>query len=312
MLRSHLKRLLDAVLHPTVRLEANTDFPLTGKTLGVAYAVGFVLFMVGSILPVGLFMLLILAMAYMPPSEYVASLLNLFFEHSGQPRPYLLAALMAVSFLGGFAAQMTYLSRLLRKRGYKLTDVVGLSTRSLRGSNWAITFWSIFWRAFVLFAGVLCLENVLTMFVHVPEQPTVEFARMLSGGSIWIFVVIAAIGAPLLEEFVFRGILFQALRATFHGYVAAANDPAKSKLQRWLGRVIFTNKRRAELGSVMLSAAVFALWHLQFHPLQLMLLFVMGCALAEAFRRSGTLWTSIALHALNNGLAALLLVLASK
>jgi membrane protease YdiL (CAAX protease family) len=39
----------------------------------------------------------------------------------------------------------------------------------------------------------------------------------------------------------------------------------------------------------------------------MLMLFGMGCVLAELFRRTGSLWTGIALHALNNAVATILL-----
>lgn len=308
---SLLKRGLDAVVHPTIRLEASNQFPLTGKTLGVAYVVGFVLFIVGSLAPVIAYVGLVAALIYIGPPELSSRILDVMFQHDGQPKAITLALLMAMSFFGGFAAQMSYLSRLLRKRGYRLVDVVGLSTATMRGRNWLFTFWNIMWRAAVVWGAVIAFEQLLSLFVHAPDQPTIEYAKMLSGGSIWVFFVIAAIGAPLLEEFCFRGMLFQALRATFHQYVAHSATNTGTKTQRFLGKVVSTIGG-ADLASVAGSGAIFALWHLQFHPVQLLMLFIMGCVLAEVFRRSGTLWTSIALHALNNGFVALMLVIASS
>jgi hypothetical protein len=52
---SWFKRGLDALVHPTIRLKATTEFPLTGATLGLAYVVGFVLFLVGSFAPLLVF-----------------------------------------------------------------------------------------------------------------------------------------------------------------------------------------------------------------------------------------------------------------
>lgn len=287
---SLLKHGLDALVHPTIRLKASTDFPLTGKALGIAYVVGFVLFIVGSVIPALLFVGLVALLLNTTNNETAVRMLDFLFQHSGEPKSITIALMMVSSFAGGFAAQMSFLSWLLRRRGYKLSQVVGLSTLSLRGRTALHTAWNIIWRAAVVFALVLGGEMLLNMVLPMPEQPTVEFARKMSGGTIWVFFVIAAIAAPLLEEFCFRGVLFQALRATFHR-------------RKWA---------RADLLAVTISGAVFALWHMQFHPVQLLVLFLMGCVLAETFRRTGTLWTSIALHALNNGLAALLLILSQS
>ncbi len=309
-MNSLIKRGLDAIVHPTIRLPITTDFPLTGKTLGIAYVVGFILFIIGSLLPALLFAAVVFSLIKFGDQETLDTVLRLMYSTDGKPQPYLLATLMASSFICGFACQMTYLSRLLRKRGHTLMGVVGLSTASLRGSTRIGTAWAVIWRALTAFGIVFALENVLGLFLHAPEQPTIEYARMLSGGSMLVFFLIAAVGAPLFEEFVFRGVLFQALRSTFHGYRLAASGQSTKKstrFGRFLGRRLFQTSVRSEVWSVVLSGAVFALWHLQFHPVQLLMLFLMGCALAEVFRRSGTLWTAICLHAVNNGLVVLLL-----
>lgn len=310
---SWLKRGLDALVHPVVRLKASTEFPLTGTTLGVAYVVGFVLFLIGSFLPLGLFFAFMYLLVH-APSDFSIWVLDLMFHRTGEPKPFLMGTLMATSFAGGFSLQMWYLSRLLRRRGHRLLDVVGLSTASLRGRTKLHTAWSILWRALFIFGIALVLQQVIAVFVTIPEQPTVEMARKLAGQSGWVFFVIAAIAAPLLEEFVFRGVLFQAVRATCHQYrqlAAGVNtgDTRRRRIARLLGRTLLNSERRCEVVAVMLSAAVFAAWHLQFNPLHLFVLFIWGCLLAETFRRSGTLWTAIIAHAVNNGVMALMLIL---
>lgn len=313
-LRTIAERVMDAVVHPTVRLKASTEFPLTGVALGKAYLVGFLLFMAGSTIPVLLFIALITGLAYYAPPETTNALFKLIFVNNADPSPFLLGTMMIASFLGGFALEMRYLRGLLHKKGCRLRDVVGLSIGPMRGRNWLATFWNIAWRAVLIFGATLAIEQTLDLFVHVPEQPTIEYARKLTGGSAWMFVVLAAGMAPVLEEFCFRGILFQAMRATFHGYRAAAEGSTSgksSRFGRWMGRVVLKTAGRADFAAVLGSAFVFALWHLQFHPVHLLLLTGMGCVFAETFRRTGTLWTSIAVHALNNGFMALLLMYGS-
>jgi membrane protease YdiL (CAAX protease family) len=310
LLRTFARRALDAVVHPTVRLKVNPEFPLTGKTLGKAYVVGFLLFIAGSFAPILLFFGAVILMAYYGSPETTNHVMNVLFADHGEPRPLLLAALMMASFLGGFAFEMSYLRRLLHRKGYRVREVVGLSVAPMRGRKWFITAWNIGWRAVLTFLFALGCEQFLSLFIHAPDQPTIEYARKLTGGTGWIFVLLAAGFAPVLEEFCFRGILFQALRSTFHGYITAAagaTTGATSRFGRWAGRLL-KNGARADFAAVFLSGLIFALYHMQFHPVHLLLLTGMGMVLAEAFRRSGTLWTSIAVHALNNGVMALLVI----
>jgi len=453
----------DAVFHPTVRLSA--DFPLTGKRLGSAYLRATACFFAGSLLPLLPFLgFVFFGIKYFSPTT-LRPVLEVLFTRSGELTTNALVALCVVSFACGFGFEMWYLRRHLAKQGYKLSQVVGFSLAPLKGKSWIATVWALLWRVGLAYGAWYCFEHLLALFLTGPEQPTVELVRKLSGGNLWVFFVLAAVVAPILEETVFRGFLFQALRATFRrqkpevdgsssggmgsgcaffaglllpaavlsishlignpGVIPAALKPAlilsgigiveglllqalylrrcasrqgkqspslaqcmtgtlehlslgkcagacllrlsaavfaltgmtlgRSILQSgdllWLkqlvdthvwvwilapiaflalselvvngllsrlahsayGRVLrFTSKSaaRADLLAVLISGAIFSLEHLQFQPVTMLMLMLMGCYLAEIYRRTGTLWCGILLHGLNNGLAVVLLTLA--
>ena len=87
-------------------------------------------------------------------------------------------------------------------------------------------------------------------------------------------MILAVVMAPLFEEIFFRGFLFRGF-----SILVGLGDGA------------------------CVSAAVFGIAHLQldvFVPL-----FALGLALAWVYKRTGSLWTSIAFHALFNGLSVL-------
>lgn len=86
-----------------------------------------------------------------------------------------------------------------------------------------------------------------------------------------------AIVAPLIEELLFRGLLYGYLRG-----------------------------RAGVVLSVLVSALVFAVLHVVIPPL-----FVMGAILAILAERNRSLWPSIALHASNNGLIVVILAIGS-
>jgi membrane protease YdiL (CAAX protease family) len=88
------------------------------------------------------------------------------------------------------------------------------------------------------------------------------------GGFLLALLLIGIIG-PLGEEVFFRGFAYRCFRA------------------RW-GRTV----------GVLASAALFSLIHV--HPLGLLSIFVVGCALAYLYERTGTLVAPFALHAANN------------
>lgn len=128
---------------------------------------------------------------------------------------------------------------------------------------------------------VLALELVYGAYLvfrgYKPSQP--ETYRILFAQHDITFVllnlVLAAIIAPFLEETVFRGIIFGSMR---------------QKLGFWL--------------SAGISAAMFSGLH--FDPWGFAPRFFLGLALAYLYEKHHSLYPSIELHAVNNGLALLL------
>ena len=95
---------------------------------------------------------------------------------------------------------------------------------------------------------------------------------------LWIFAV-GAIGAPIAEEFLFRGMLYRLLRVRMQVVVA-----------------------------VGLSALAFAFLH--FIPPLVPALLVMGIVLAVVAERYDSLYPAMVVHALNNGFAIIALYIA--
>jgi membrane protease YdiL (CAAX protease family) len=303
-MKSLLRRGWDALVHPVVRLEA--DFPLTGARLGKAYAVAAVLFFAFSFLPALLFVGLVMALVHFASDMTAYNVLILLFNQDGTIKQSTLMALTLVSFVTGFAAELYYLSRVIRKLGYRLLQVVGLTVKPLRAGTAAAAVWAILWRAVVVFLLWTGFEQLVSMLVTAPPQPTTVFARELTGGNRVAWFVMAAVLAPVFEEVVFRGFLFQAVRATLRRCINPANHKV-SRLGRWFGQKFVKTAGRADVMAVVFSAVLFSVEHLQFQPVTMLMLFGMGCVLAELFRRTGSLWTGIALHALNNAVATILL-----
>jgi len=86
-----------------------------------------------------------------------------------------------------------------------------------------------------------------------------------------------AIGAPLIEEFIFRGILWRGWRAS------------------WMGL----------LGTLLLTSFFWAVLHVQYPPIIIAYIFCLGIVLGLAREITGNVWIPIWMHALNNGLATL-------
>ena len=90
-----------------------------------------------------------------------------------------------------------------------------------------------------------------------------------------LLVVVVAIGAPLIEEIIYRGMIQQALQSRLHDVLA-----------------------------VVLAALFFAAIHLQ--PVELPGLFVFGLVAGICFMRTGRLGTSIMVHVAFNATGLLL------
>lgn len=115
------------------------------------------------------------------------------------------------------------------------------------------------------------------------EGASVEglFAKMPSP---WLRLLLALggiVAAPLGEEVFFRGFVYNALKR--HLNVRAA---------------------------IVLSGLIFAFVH--FNPLSLLVIFPMGMLLAYAYERTGSLWVTTTMHAVNNGLAFVMLWYAGR
>jgi len=139
----------------------------------------------------------------------------------------------------------------------------------------AAFFWTI---PTVLFAAYVVSYANDAAF-NPPEQDIVESFPPTAAGIV-LFAIVAVVMAPLCEEIFFRGFVFKGF-ATSWGWVTGA----------------------------VVSGALFSLAHLQ---LTLFLpLFTLGFGLAWVYQRTGSLWTSVALHATFNGVAVLAWALTS-
>lgn len=88
----------------------------------------------------------------------------------------------------------------------------------------------------------------------------------------WIAIPSVALGAPLVEEFMFRGPLFAAL--------------ANSRIGRW--------------GAVLLTSAGWSLMHMTEPLFSVALIFIMGLALGALLLRFGSLWVTMLCHGVWN------------
>jgi hypothetical protein len=89
-----------------------------------------------------------------------------------------------------------------------------------------------------------------------------------------LLILTVAVVAPIFEEMVFRGFLY-------------------AGFERSLGA----------MPALLLTSAVFASMHFQYNYYEVLHIFILGLVLGWARLRTQSLWTPIAMHAVNNGLA---------
>jgi uncharacterized protein len=136
--------------------------------------------------------------------------------------------------------------------------------------------------------GAYALNATLVTLVGA-EDPVEQdlLNEVLAGGRGTVLALfVAVIMAPLVEETLFRGVLFQALRR---------------RLGLWPG--------------ALLSALVFTVIHVEIvfsQPVALAGLFSLGVFLAWAFHRTGSLLVPILGHAVFNGVSVLLAIAADR
>ena len=248
---------------------------------------------------------------------------NVMSTPDGKPRMSFIMGLSTLSFVTGFGLQMRYIAGSLRKEGHSLSSSMALNLDKRRGSWWGATAFNVIWPVAVTYLLWQGIGETIVYFMGQPHQPTVDLAKAATGGNFLLFALMAAVGAPIFEEIVFRGFLFNIIRSSLarpHAPLTPLKMPESGFL---LGLRRFVVNRRNKLrqfghsieaavhgflgrngvlSAVVISSLLFALMHMQFNPTTLVLLFVLGCMHAELYRRTGSLYCSILLHALNNGL----------
>lgn len=217
-------------------------------------------------------------------------------------------ALSLVGFVMGFGMQVRYIARSLKKDGVSLKEAMALSFEPLKGSWWGATLAKTVLPVLLAYGLSQVVGEFVVYIMGPAHQSTVDLAKSASGGNFILFALMAVVGAPLFEEIVFRGFLFQIVRCSLKR--EATLKPEAGIFSRLAYRVHkLLGGRRAELSAVVVSSLMFSLMHLQFQPTTMVLLFVLGCIQAEIYRRTGSLYSGIFLHALNNGIDVLKLAI---
>jgi uncharacterized protein len=180
-------------------------------------------------------------------------------------------------YINGFLTQGLFffiIVMLIRKRGWTWKD---FGWKSLKGKKYwgsVLSFYLLTW-IINLWYGIYLVQKGFS-----PPETDV-YNQLLGNATILTFtlnLVLAGILAPIMEETLFRGIIFGSLRTYFGKWTAAA-----------------------------ISAVIFSALHFQaygFFPR-----FVLGMVLAHLYSKHKSLYPSVAMHSLNNIVALTLVAL---
>lgn len=147
--------------------------------------------------------------------------------------------------------------------------------------------------AFVAVLGpIYTLQLVLTRWVGIPsEHPIVNvLGDRMSPGVLVLSTLVVVVLAPLIEEFLYRGLL-QGWLERYEAHQRATAEPGAMQL-------------RAGWMPIAASSLVFAAMHVGHGPDPIPLFFL-ALALGYLYYRTHRLWPSIVLHAALNGMSML-------
>jgi membrane protease YdiL (CAAX protease family) len=189
-------------------------------------------------------------------------------------------------------------------------SLIVLAWPVLRGASWRQVRQDIGWRAgnrpiLEPFYGVLCylatfpvlivlMLMVALLLQHGPKwltPPSHPIVGEVLHGGWWAWLqtlFVASVGAPLVEETMFRGVLYRHLREATAGR------------GRWRSVVI----------SALVAAFIFAALHPQ-GLLGILPLMALACGFTAAREWRASLVPSMTVHALHNGMLTLMLILAA-
>ncbi|GEM_PF-645266 len=278
-----IRRAWQAIAHPRIRLQA--DFPWGFGTMAKYYLIANFYYFLGSLAPLAVFIGALPLLPRFAPEFARNVVAPLLVNH----QLGVIVVVSILSFLCGFGLEVWYINRVFRRNGLSLRQSLGLTLEPLGGGLRGL--WGATWRAALMLVLALALEQLIGLLpIPAHNDPTAEFMASLSGLSYFGMALLAAVAAPIFEELVFRGFLFNICRTTF-------------RRGRWL-KLFRGSTAMADFAAVLASGAVFAAFHL--NPWGFPALLVLGMLLAELYRRTGSLYSSMIMHCLNNTLAVIL------
>ena len=136
--------------------------------------------------------------------------------------------------------------------------------------------WAVFALAAIAMLSLSVVAEPATSFLPMPDLIKAAFEEAFVNSALWDMILSACILAPLLEDFLCRGLMLR-------GMLANGKKPWKA---------------------IFWSAFLFAVMHL--NPWQSIPAFLIGLLLGWVYWRTRSLWLPIFLHCLNNVTATIL------
>jgi membrane protease YdiL (CAAX protease family) len=203
--------------------------------------------------------------------------------------PFMLTvATTFISFLTGFGSAVWWLIKKLHEANLSFRDAMSLNFKTLGGGF--LGFLRALLMAGCAYGVIMLLEPAIVQltqhFLGSVHDPAAELAKNLNGPLFLGFALLAVVGAPIFEEILFRGFLMNALRRTFR--------------EGWCRKILRTDSN-ADYAAMIVQALAFAGAHLTLTGSPVLAL--MGFVLAMVYMRSGSLYTAMMLHAMNNATA---------
>jgi membrane protease YdiL (CAAX protease family) len=231
--------------------------PRTWKFFGTALwgGLAFIAMSVGQIAAV------VIAVALFANDDFSAANLKAIAEHG---------ATIAASVLLGLPATLLVLWLAIRMAGRSFTAYLALRWPKPREIAFAVA------ASMVLLVAL----DVIATLAGYPLSPDFALASMRSArdsGTIWLVLLGFCVGAPIGEEFIFRGFVFRGWSTTSLG----------------------------PLGAIALSSTLFALIHQQYAWFYIGGILAIGALFGYLRYRSGSTWLTVITHAFYNLMAAL-------
>lgn len=170
-----------------------------------------------------------------------------------------------------FASVVLYL---VISRRLKATNTPWSSLGLRRFNVWRAVKYIAGWPLVLVAAGIIILIVTSVLGLKPPDNAK-DTADSFLSGNLFLGVVLASLIAPLIEEIIFRGMLFSAISAKYsYGY------------------------------GIALSTLVFSVIHL--NPLQMLTAIILGTYLCWMYKKLNSIYPGMILHALHNGAVTLL------